>query len=244
MALPIPFPTDGHIQRFTRQGDARNLWIPSSFDYDVREDFFDGAALDVQYGAAVTNGASAARTFTAGNTNSYLELVTGTANAGYAGTPFSLGYTGTRGVLFECVFRTPSAVTTLKFEFGLTDALNDAGAINVKATPTYTASDCAIICYDTDDDTNIGCFSVKADTGTATQDLNVFPIVASTTYRVAVRVDGASVSYYMNGTFLAGHDNGITAATALTPWFFAQARAGSASRIVQIHKWRCIQPAY
>lgn len=243
--MPIPFPTDMQVAQKTSRGWLRDLLIPSSFDHDVVEDkFFGNAIWASMYPTAKTNGTSAAVTFTAGNANGFLELISGTSDDGYAGTGFSLSWTGDRGCLFECILRTPAAITTMKFEIGLTDATDDAGAINLKSTPSLTATDCAIIVFDTDDDTNLACVSAKAGVATATQDINTFPIAASTTYRFAVRVETDSVSYYMNGTQIAGHDNGIEGGTKLTPWMFVQARAGSASRTVQIHKWRMTQPSY
>lgn len=245
MPLPIPFPTDGLIQQNTRQGYERHLWIPSSFDYDVFEDKFWGDTLHTLYPAAKTNGASAAVTFTADNANGFLELVSGTDLAGYAGQGLGLQFTGDRGILFECIVRTPAAITTMKFEVGLTDTVvDDAGAINVKATPTFNATDCAVIVFDTTDDTNFAAISAKAGVGTATQDITAVVPAVSTTYRIGIRVETDSVSYWINGTQVAGHANAIEGGTKLTPWVFCQARAGTASRTLQLHKWRVMQPAY
>jgi len=101
-----------------------------------------------------------------------------------------------------------------------------------------------VICFDTDDDTNFAFISAKGGTGVATQDITAFPPTASATYRIAVRVEGDSVSAYINGTQVAGHAAGIDGSKKLTPWVFVQARAGAASRTIQLHKWRATQPAY
>lgn len=243
MSLPVPFPSGELIEQKTGIGYARNLWIPGSFDYDVFEDKFWGDALLGLYPSAKTNGTSAAVTFAEHNANGYLSLVSGTDNDGYAGQGMGLQFTGDRGVLAEFIVTLPSAITTLKVEVGLSDADDDSGAINVKATPTFTATDCAVVCFDTDDDTNFAFISAKAGAGTATQDITAVLPVASATYRIAVRVEGDSVSAYINGTQVAGHDNGIEGGTALTPWAFVQARTTS-SRTVLLRKWRVIQPAY
>jgi hypothetical protein len=242
MSLPVPFPTDGDIQQKTQIGFRRQLWTPGSFDYTVWEDSFTGDAILDEYPAAKTNGASAAVTFAEHNVNKYLSLVSGTADDGYAGQGVGMQYTGDRGVLLQGIVRTPSAVTTLKIEFGLSDADDDAGAVNVKATPSATAADFAVFVVDTDDDTNIGFVSAKAGTLTATQDIQA--VAASTTYRFAIRVEGDAVSGWLNGTQVAGGSHVIEGGNALTPWCFVQARAGSASRTVQLHKWQVIQPAY
>ncbi len=242
MTLPVPFPTGGLIQQKTSIGHQRDLWIPNSFDYDVFQDKFWGDALWGEYPAAKTNGTSAAVTFTEHNLNGYIELVSGTDNAGYAGQGLGLQFSGDRGVLAEFIIRTPAAVTTMKFEVGLSDADDDAGAINVKATPSLTATDCAVFVVDTTDDANIAFVSAQTGAAVATQD--IVAIAASTTYRFAVRVEGNNVTGWLNGVQVAGGTHAIEGGSALTPWCFVQARAGSASRTIQLHKWRCIQPAY
>jgi hypothetical protein len=240
MGLPIPFPSDGLIQQKTNIGHARTLWIPNSFDYDVFQDKFWGDAILTLYPAAKTNGTSAAVTFTEHNAYGYLEFVTGTDDNGYAGQGMGLQFKGDRGVLAEFLVTTPATITTLKFEVGLSDADDDAGAINLKTTPTLTATDTAVFVVDTDDDANIAFVTAKAGTATATQD--IVALAASTTYRFAVRVEGDSVSGYINGKLVGSGT--IEGGNALTPWMFCQARAGTASRTMVLNKWRCIQPAY
>ena len=242
MALPIPFPSGGKIQQKTNIGFARDLWAPNSFDYDIFEDKFWGDALRDEYPAAKTNGTSAAVTFAEHNSNGYLSLVSGTSDNGYGGQGMGLQFTGDRGVLAEFIVTTPAAVTTMKVEVGLSDADDDAGAVNVKATPSATAGDFAVLCFDTDDDTNWAAISAKGGTLVGTQDIQA--IAASTTYRIAIRVEGDSVGFYLNGNQVAGHAAGIEGGTKLTPWVFAQARTGSASRTLLLNKWRVLQPAY
>jgi hypothetical protein len=135
-----PRPTDGLVERlgYPRQTD---LWKPMSMDYDVFEDKFWGDAILGLYPSAKTNGTSAAVTFTEHNAGGYLDLVSGTADDGYAGQGMGLQFKGDRGMLAEFIVRTPAAVTTMKFEVGLSDADDDAGAVNVKATPSATAAD-------------------------------------------------------------------------------------------------------
>ena len=239
--LPVPFPTGELIRQKTSVGFARDLWIPSSFDYDVFEGKFWGDALWGGYPSAKTNGTSAAVTFTEHNVNGYIDLVSGTDNDGYAGQGIGLQFTGDRGILAEFLFRTPAAVTTMKFEIGLSDADDDGGAIATKATPTFTAGDCAVFIVDTDDDANIAFITANTSAAVATQD--IVAIAASTTYRFAIRVDGNSVSAYINGSQVAGGTHTIEGGTALTPWAFVQARTTS-SRTMLLNKWRVIQPSY
>ena len=89
-------------------------------------------------------------------------------------------FTGDRGILAEFIVTTPADVATMKVEVGLTDDDQaDAGAVNVKATPSVRAADLAVFCFDRDDNTEWGCFSAKAGTIVATDDLET--VAASTT---------------------------------------------------------------
>lgn len=241
-SLVVPYPTDGVVAKHTSQSFERDLWIQQQFDYDSFEDKFWGDTLHTLYPAAKTNGASAAVTFTEHNTNGFLEFVSGTDDNGYAGQGVGLQFTGDRGVLLEGILKTPSAVTTLKFEYGLSDADDDAGAVNVKATPSSTATDYAVFIVDTDDDSNIAFISAIGGTETATQ--NIQAVEASTTYRFSIRVNGDNVQAYINGNRVANHSASIQGGSSLTPWTFVQARGGAASRTIELHKWRATQPAY
>jgi hypothetical protein len=248
--LVVPFPTDSLIERHTSRGPRQDLWAPSSFDYDVFEDKFWGDAILGEYPAAKTNGTSAAVTFAEHNQNGFLSFVSGTADDGYAGQGLGLHFTGDRGILAEFIIELPAAITTMKLEVGLSDADDDAGAVNSKsASPiTATATDFAVIVLDTDDDALWATVSAKA--GTVVSNVNdpgsVKTPTASTVYRMAVRVDGDDARFWINGKEMPGHGAGagIEGGNKLSPWVFVQARAGSASRTVKLHKWRCTQPAY
>mgnify|MGYP006408848739 FL=1 len=89
-SLPVPFPSGYEIQRKTNIGFQRNLWAPSSFDYNKFEDAFGGDAIDARYPAAKTNGTSAAVTHTEHTVNGGISLVTGTADDGYAGQGYGM----------------------------------------------------------------------------------------------------------------------------------------------------------
>tara|TARA_Y100000310_G_scaffold96613_1_gene94358 strand:+ start:2176 stop:2907 length:732 start_codon:yes stop_codon:yes gene_type:complete len=240
--LAVPYPSGGKIAKLTGSGYHRDLLVGGSFDYDVFEDKFWGDALLDEYPAAKTNGTSAAVTFTEHNSNGYLDLVSGTTDNGYAGQGLGLQFNGDRGVLVEFIIKTPAADSTMKWEIGLSDADDDAGAVNQKAaTTTATATDFAVFCYDTDDDDNIATISANGGTVTTTQD--IVAAAVSTTYRLAVRVNGDTVTFWLNGEPVgAGHT--IEGGNDLTPWAFVQARAGAASRTLQLHKWRVTQPAW
>jgi len=240
--MVLPYPSDAKLKKQTGVGYLRDLLSAGAFEVDTFEDKFWGDALRDEYPAAKTNGTAAAVTFTEHNANGYVELVSGTADNGYGGQGLGHQFTGDRGCLAEFIVVLPAAITTMKFEVGFTDADDDAGAVNVKATPSVTATDCAVFVFDTDDDTNIGFVSAKAGTAVASQDIQAAAV--STTYRFAVRIQGDAVTAYINGTEVTTAEHVIEGGNALTPWAFCQARAASASRTVQLHKWRVQQPAY
>lgn len=243
MALTVPFPTDGLVNTYVGVGDLRALLIPGSFDYDIFEDNFWGDALNAIYPAAKTNGTSAAVTFTEHNANGFLELVSGTDDDGYAGQGLGLQLTGDRGLLAEFIITLPAAITTMKFEVGVSDADDDAGAVNVKTTPSHTATDYGVFIFDTDENTNLD-FMTDGASLAAQETTNVFTVAANDVLRLAIRVNGNNIEGWVNGTKVASHAAAIEGGNKLTPWAFAQARAGSASRTVQLNKLRVTQPAY
>lgn len=250
----IPYPSGGALKRHTQVGFRRDLWSPSDFGMKVFDDGFWGDAILGLYPAAKTNGASAAVTFTEHNLDGYVELVSGTDNDGYAGQGIGLQWSGDRGFLAEFLVKTPADVATFKMEVGVSDADDHAGAVLVKATPTATATDYAVFVVDTDDDTAIAFHSAKAGTIVASETIDggsALAIAASTVYYVAIRVDGDNVEGEIRPGGVDGRrirvahggNAGIEGGTALTPWAFCQARAISASRTVQLHRWRAQQLA-
>jgi hypothetical protein len=242
MALTVPFPSDGLIERKTSRGYMRDLLIPSSFDYDVFEDNFKGDAVDAIYPAAKVDTGAVSITE---HSKTGLLLTTTAANDKYAGQGLGMNWNGDRGCLLEGILVMPASLAATKIEFGFTDDdQSDTGAVNVKAGLTSNATDYAVFVYDTDDSTNATAFgftSSKGGTEVATVDL-VVPVV-DTTYRWAVRIEGDSVSAYINGTQVAGGAHLIEGGTQITPWVFVQARAGT-NHVLQLHKWRVTQPAY
>lgn len=259
--LPTPYPAGGQAwKQGGGFGPQFNLLAPNDFLYKVWEDGFVGDAILGEYPAAKTNGTSAAVTFAAGNEGGFLELVSGTDNNGYAGQALTDPiFTGDRGFLAEFLISTPSSLATFKMEVGVTDTTSDdAGAVATKATPTANATDFAVLCFDTADDSNLTLIHAKAGTVVAVEDTN-FVLAASTYYYVALRVVDDNIRAYIrglydvsgsgtpsaqlelaNGTAAAGLEGG----NKLTPWVFTQSRSASASRTVRLYKWRVTAPAF
>lgn len=245
----------GHSELVAEGTPIGSALAAASFDYETFQDDFHGDQKKDEYPAAITNGTAAAVTFTANL--GHLLLVSGTDDNGYGGQALSLGWNGDRGFLYEAMFETPAAITSLKFEFGVVDAVAAlAGAVNAKATPTLNVADtCAVVIFDTDDDTNLACISSKGGAAVATQDLAAgLPggaIAAATKYMVAIRGSGDNVEFFFAKAGLplkriAAHMNnaGIEGGTGVSPWGFCQARAGAASRTMIWQGYRMIRPRF
>ncbi|MCA9856743.1 MAG: hypothetical protein KC458_05650 [Dehalococcoidia bacterium] len=243
-SIYIPKPTAGIIDRVgVGRGLMADLLAASPFDLITHDFVFMGDTMPAEIVTA-TNGTSAALTPTA-TTSRGLGLVTGTDDNGYAGIGTALAFKGDLGVLAEFLLEIPSTKTTLKFEAGLTDALGDAGAVNAKGAgpTTATATDFAVFVHDTDDDANLATVSAKGGTVVENQDL--VAVAGSDKLYLAVRAidDNVEFFYAQNQTrslTRIGHGGGagIEGGSALTPWVFAQARAGSASRTVTVLRMR------
>lgn len=244
MPPTIPYPETGLLAKNTLIGYERDLWTPGgNFDYNVFQDNFWGDSLDVKYPIAKTNGASAAVTFTEHNLHGFLEFVTGTDSAGYAGQGLGLQFDGDRGYLADFLIKLPSSLATLKFEVGVSDVDNAAGAVNVKATPSFNVTDTAVFIFDTADNTQFD-FITKGNSLTLQTTENRRALSASEFLRLSIRASGNTVEFWINGVKKGSHPASVEGGSPMTPWVFAQARTGSASRTVELHKWRVIVPSW
>jgi len=195
--VKTPYPTGGKIQQMGT-GWEKDLWVPGSFDYDVFDSAFKGDQLIAEYPAAKLNGASSARTFTEHNVSGFLELVSGTDLDGYAGTGFGMNWSGDRGVLMDAIVKLPSSLATFKFEVGVSDNDQDAGAVNDKSSPSSTADDYAVFVFDTAHNTSFDFHSDIDAGGTEQVTTGLLTLAASDTLRLSIRVDGDNVVFYVN----------------------------------------------
>jgi hypothetical protein len=217
----------------------------------VDDDFVGKVDVTYKYGH-IENGTSAAVTGTVASTNNGIcRLTTGTDDAGYAAifpnTDGSLEGAVVAGTLSPVLWvrLKTSAITTVKIEVGFTDSDADAGAALVLATPTATADNCAIWCFDTNDTGNATQwqgFTVAA-AGTPAKVEPTLAVAAATYEWLGVAIQGQNVKFmHMDANGNPNYESAwqpaaITAATALVPWVFAQTRAGSASRTIDIDYW-------
>jgi len=202
------------------------------------DDFIGDEDVTYKWGS-ITNGTGAAVTgLVASTANGICRLTTGTSNDGYVGifpsTDASLqgaAFVGNNSPVIWVRLKTSSA-SAVKIEIGFTDADDDAGAVNALATPTTTASDCAVWCYDTDDSGGLYWQGVHSKNSTTPSKVEpgLFLPVAATYEWLGVALLGEAVKFmrcdaYGNPTYESGWQaTGITATDALVPWIFAQTR--------------------
>ena len=173
-----------------------------------------------------------------------MTLTTGNGGSDTAGQGFGLNWSGDRGFYFIARAKMTTRITNVKFEIGMTDAVNDDGAVAVKATPTVTATDCAIAVFDTTDDTKVTFVTAATDVAAAVD--STFTLAANTYFVVEIVGKGATdttgdnVACYLNGQ-LAGSGT-INGASPLTPWFYIEDLAQSAATVLAVDYWGCIGP--
>lgn len=187
-----------------------------------------------QYQSTANGANSAAAAIASGSVNGQVRLDPGDANAGRSDLSVGLHFRGDRNA--HCWWRitTPSAITSWKFEAGFTDVVSgtDAGAVNVKATPTFNATDAVVLVYDTNDDTRLTLVGVKNNTADTAIDFST-ALEAATSYYVGVELRDDQARGYLlnaNGKLLeatAWMDDAVTETVLLTPWAFTQNRSAS-----------------
>lgn len=249
---PLPMPSYGkmHLSGVAR-GPLQDL---ITFDDPLmlqKAYQFVGDAVPAELDVTV-NGTAAA--VAAGTDGVGIDVGSATADNGHASVSLGLAWDGDRGVFADCIIDLPAAITTMKFEFGLTDDVDDIGAVLLKGdTPaTVNAVDCAVFVFDTDDDANLAFVSAQGSTVVEDQDIEA--LAALDKLYMAVQIDGDNLRawYSRNGGALiqitgpapTGFGGGlaIQGGSALTPWVMSQVRAGSAARTITMRSFRCTGP--
>lgn len=215
---------------------------------------FLGDVLDDKY-TVTAAGTAGAAAIVAGTTNGILRLTTGTDNDATAYVTTGLQLKGDLNAVMEARLKV-SELEAIKVEVGFTDALADAGAVNVLATPTFTATDFAVAVMDTDDTgpTNdpLQFAYQKASGGTKIEPDTVrFVANEYLTFTVALKGDAvrfiveadeadANPNPYYDSGWIA---NGIEGGTLLTPWIFAQTRDTDSVNVDvdYLHVWQSRQ---
>ena len=198
-------------------------------------DDFTGTLDTLKWTATKADGGGAAGSNFATRTATFPGLLRGTTSADTDGADVRLigaieyVVTNARPVLLTRV--QPTTITTSKFEVGFVDAVG-AGAVLVKATPTSTSTDYAVIVRDTNHNTSVDLHvdsttnAVAAVAGAAS-----LPTWATATFfTLMLALDEQNAAYFwINGGFGGvqrgnGPDDDVT----LAPWFYCQNRSGAA----------------
>ncbi len=223
-------------------------------------DDFIGDTLDSNY-TVVSNGggaSAASPVITANTLNGVCDFVTGTAGNSTASSELSTGlaFRGDRGcVMVACL--TLDIITGVKVEVGFTDVNNDPGAVNVKATPSFTATDCALWVLDTDD--NAYWEGLAANNGTtspmATVEAAISPTAATyewlmveliesddTANECAVEFSRFNAAGHRTYRAIGGGANpqGPNSNVLLTPWIYVEAR-NATSKTLSLDYWNAWQ---
>lgn len=209
------------------------LELGSTFDIARWEDDFMGDTLHGGYQSTASGTAAAAAAISTGVVNGAILLDAGTADAGRSDLSLGLHYRGDQNpvVWFKGQLNT---LASSKIEFGFTDVVSgtDAGGVNVKATPSFNATDGVFLVRDTNDDTNLTLVGVAAGTAAAVEDFDTV-LAAATEYYFGVAIrDGAARGFLLDATgrlleqteWIASM---VTSTVLLTPWAFVQNRSAS-----------------
>jgi len=241
MAVPILlYPFRNRIKRGLTQQELI-LWMEfMSADIVKFEDDFIGDE-DVAYKWGSKTDAGSITGLVASTANGICRLATSAANGKYVGifpaVSASLAGAAFVGDNSPVVWARVAvdAATACKIEIGFSDNDADAGAVNALATPTTTAHDCAVWCYDTSDTGGLFWQGVCAKNSTTPQKVEpgLFLPVAATYEWMGVALLGDKVKFmwadaYGNPRYESKWTAlGITATDALVPWIFVQARSNT-----------------
>lgn len=172
-----------------------------------------------------------------------MTVTTGNGGSDTAGQGLGLNWSGDRGFYFIARLKV-ARITSIKFEVGMTDSVSTDGAVNVKATPTFNATDCALIVYDTTDDSNA---TFVSNGGTTDGNSDWTGTIAADTYFVveivgkgATDTTGDNVVGFINGQQVgSGNING---ASPLTIWAYVKDNATSSATTLTVDYWGCVGP--
>lgn len=229
------------------------------------DDFLGDTLRTDIYTVSNGGGASAASPVITANTlNGVCDFVTGTAGDSTASSELSSGlaFRGDRScVLVACL--SLDIITGVKAEVGFTDVNNDPGAVNVKATPSFNATDCALWCLDTNDNGNWeGLAANNQDTSPmATVEAGISPEAGTFEWLMVelLRTDSSSNQcavifrrFTQAGLMTFGPEVGSNAIggqadpqgpnsdVLLTPWIYVEAR-NATSKTLSLDYWNAWQ---
>lgn len=192
---------------------------------------------DANWGYPATVGTNTEVIALAGGEGGTLTLTTAGSSGDSAGQGLGLHWKGDNGVYYAARCKLDDT-TSAKFEIGLTDSVADDGAVDTKATPTFTATDCAVFVYDTTDDTEV-TFVSNGGSVDGAADATDFTLANDTYFIVEIVIQNDTAAGYINGQ-LIGSGN-IEGGNLLSPWLYVETLTG-ATRTLTCDWQLCIGP--
>lgn len=131
--------------------------------------------------------------------------------------------------------RMPSAVASSKFEFGFANAAG-AGAVNVKATPTSTAADYAVIIRDTDHNTSVDLVTDgTTDAAGLVASSPGITFATNTYYNLMIALnERREARFWIDNVFQGVRRAGPDATVALGIWLYVQDRDDANNRQLDV----------
>ena len=231
------------------------------------DDFLGDTLRTDLYTVANGGGAGAASpVITANSLNGICDFVTGTAGDSTASSELSSGlaFRGDRSCVLVALLSV-DIITGVKIEVGFTDVATDPGAVNVKGTPTFNATDCALWVLDTND-AGVGWEGLAANNGDtapmATVEAGIDPVAGTNEWLMVelLRNDSGDNQcavvfrrFTEAGLMTYGPEVGSTTAIGgaadpqgpnsnvlLTPWIYVEAR-NATSKTLSLDYWNAWQ---
>lgn len=182
---------------------------------------FLGDALPGEWAAVKKNGSNSLATVAL----SQLTLTSGGDNDGYTGQGYGLFWKADNGLYFSSE-QAIDSIADSKLETGLTWATTDAGAVNVKATPSATAEDFVVAILDSDDVSGeFDVISQTDNTGISAAAEDIYTVVGGTNFRTEFKAQGDACAVYVNNQHVASA--GFQGGDLVSPWWFCQTRTTS-----------------
>jgi hypothetical protein len=218
-----------------------NTWdIVHYFDDFLGDEIHGSGATPGHY--EIVTGSDGALNILANQENGVAELRASDGAGGdneYAGLSLpELSFTGDKNCVLA-VRVAIDALATVKVEIGFTDVTTDAGAVNVKATPSFTATDFAGWVLDTDDNANWEGLGVISGTAATTYEAGIAPTAATFETMVVALRDGNAKFLRLDANGRKTHESEwqasfVTSTVNLVPWVFVQLRTGTLDRNLQL----------
>ena len=207
---------------------------------------FVGDTLHGGFQSTASGTAAAAAAISTGLVNGAILLDAGTDDNGRSDLSLGLHCRGDLNAVVYARLQI-SAITSVKFEMGFTDVISgtDAGAVNVLATPSFTATDFCGWVMDTDDDGFLQAAGVDSGVVATKIEPGLAPTAATYLGLVVALRDTNAKFYVLDANGQKSYESewmtgAVSADVLLTPWVFMQNRSAT-QRTMTIDTFLCWQ---